>query len=205
MMRWKGIAMSKELTWFYVFAESEAVVKKMPPELLKKIFVMLYEYAKTEEEPKFDNNEEFLSFQYLKKGVDVAKQHFQNRSEAGKKGMESRWHSNTPPTAKELPKTKLNVVEPEPKKPKTKIFKPPTVEEVKAYCMERKNGIDPDYFVDYYQRDNWIMKNGRKMSDWKAAVRTWERNNYSSGRTSTEDLTNDTSRYGEDSDLWANL
>ena len=203
-MRWKGIVMSKELAWFYVFAESEEVVKKMPPELFKKVILMLYEYFKTGEELKFENNEEFLSFQYLKKGVDVAKKHFENNRNRGLKGAEARWHSDPSPTTKS-PKAKLNVVEPEPKKSKTKIFKPPTVEEVKAYCMERKNGIDPDYFVDYYQRDNWIMKNGRKMSDWKAAVRTWERNNYSSGRTSTEDLTNDTSRYGEDSDLWANL
>lgn len=53
-------------------------------------------------------------------------------------------------------------------------FKPPTVDEVKAYCLERKNGIDPDRFVDYYTATGW-MRGKTKMKDWKAAVRTWER------------------------------
>lgn len=56
---------------------------------------------------------------------------------------------------------------------KRKRFTPPTVEEVSSYCIERKNGIDPQAFVDYYEARGWnIGKN--KMKDWKAAVRTWE-------------------------------
>ena len=61
-------------------------------------------------------------------------------------------------------------------KPHTARFTPPTVEDVRQYCQERKNGIDPEYFVDYYQRSGWIMSNGQRMKDWKAAVRTWEQN-----------------------------
>ena len=57
-------------------------------------------------------------------------------------------------------------------------FNPPTVEEVAAYCKERNNGIDAQHFVDYYTQGNWVMKNGRKMADWRAAVRTWEGNGY---------------------------
>lgn len=52
-------------------------------------------------------------------------------------------------------------------------FVPPTVEEVKAYCLERKNGIDPQAFVDHYTANNW-MRGKTKISDWKACVRTWE-------------------------------
>lgn len=55
-------------------------------------------------------------------------------------------------------------------------FTPPTLEEVTAYCKERGNGIDPQRFIDYYSVSGWIMKSGRKMRDWKAAVRTWEGN-----------------------------
>lgn len=56
-----------------------------------------------------------------------------------------------------------------------KSFTPPTVEEVKAYCTERNNGIDAEHFVDYYTSNGWkVGKN--QMKDWKAAVRTWERN-----------------------------
>ena len=57
----------------------------------------------------------------------------------------------------------------------TKVFTPPTIEEVQEYCNERMNGIDAEQFVDYYQTRGWVV--GKvKMKDWKAAVRTWERN-----------------------------
>ena len=67
-----------------------------------------------------------------------------------------------------------------------KRFTPPTVEEVDAYCRERNNGINAQHFVDYYTQGNWILKNGRKMSDWKAAVRTWEGNGYNNRSSPTK-------------------
>jgi hypothetical protein len=57
--------------------------------------------------------------------------------------------------------------------PKSKRFVPPTVEEVKAYCLERGNCVDPQRFVDYYSSNGWMVGKN-KMKDWKAAVRTWE-------------------------------
>lgn len=55
-----------------------------------------------------------------------------------------------------------------------KRFKAPTLEEVRAYCTERGNHVDPQRFVSYYQANGWkVGKNG--MKDWRAAVRTWER------------------------------
>lgn len=56
-------------------------------------------------------------------------------------------------------------------------FVPPTAVEVWAYCHDRKNGIDGEQFVDYYAARGWKMTNGKLMVDWKAAVRTWEKNN----------------------------
>lgn len=56
-----------------------------------------------------------------------------------------------------------------------RVFKKPTVEEVAAYCRERKNKIDAQQFVDHYSSNGWRV--GRTaMKDWKAAVRTWEKN-----------------------------
>lgn len=55
-----------------------------------------------------------------------------------------------------------------------KRFRPPTVEEVEAYCFERNNKVDAERFVDYYTANGWkVGKN--PMKDWKAAVRNWER------------------------------
>ncbi len=48
-------------------------------------------------------------------------------------------------------------------------FIPPTVEQVRDYCYERQNDIDPEYFVDYYTSEGWIG-----ITDWKAKIRVWE-------------------------------
>jgi hypothetical protein len=56
-----------------------------------------------------------------------------------------------------------------------KSFKKPSLDEVKQYCSERKNNIDAEKFIDYYDSNGW--KIGRTpMKDWKAAIRTWEKN-----------------------------
>lgn len=57
-----------------------------------------------------------------------------------------------------------------------KSFKKPTLEEVESYCEERKNNINAQKFIDYYESNGW--KVGRaSMKDWKACIRTWEQRN----------------------------
>jgi hypothetical protein len=53
-------------------------------------------------------------------------------------------------------------------------FAPPTVTEITAYCKERNNDVDAERFHDFYQAKGWMVGKN-KMSDWKAAVRTWEK------------------------------
>ena len=54
-------------------------------------------------------------------------------------------------------------------------FVKPTLQEVKAYCIERGNDVDPERFINHYEANGWMV--GRnKMKDWRAAVRNWERN-----------------------------
>lgn len=55
-----------------------------------------------------------------------------------------------------------------------KRFVAPTVEEVRSYCAERGNGIDPEAFVAFYASKGWVVGKS-PMKDWQAAVRTWER------------------------------
>ena len=53
-------------------------------------------------------------------------------------------------------------------------FKKPTLDEVKNYCILRKNNIDAEAYMDFYESKGWQI--GKEiMKDWKAAVRTWER------------------------------
>lgn len=59
-------------------------------------------------------------------------------------------------------------------KEKRKRFTPPTVDEVKAYCLERNNGIDPEAFTAFYASKGWKVGNSQ-MKDWKQAIITWEK------------------------------
>ena len=61
-------------------------------------------------------------------------------------------------------------------------FVPPTVEEVRAYCLERGNLVDAQRFVDHYTANGWKIGGKSAMKDWKAAVRTWEHNGVGAGR-----------------------
>lgn len=56
---------------------------------------------------------------------------------------------------------------------KEKKFKKPTLEEVKKYCRERNNNVDPERFINFYESKGWMVGKN-KMKDWKACVRTWE-------------------------------
>jgi len=56
---------------------------------------------------------------------------------------------------------------------KKAFFKKPTLDEVKNYCILRKNNIDASAFIDFYVSKNFMIGKN-KMKDWKACVRTWE-------------------------------
>jgi hypothetical protein len=59
---------------------------------------------------------------------------------------------------------------------KRKRFVPPTLQEVKDYCSERKNNVDAERFYDYYSANGWVQGKNKPIKDWKACVRTWEKN-----------------------------
>jgi predicted phage replisome organizer len=56
-------------------------------------------------------------------------------------------------------------------------FQKPSLDEVKAYCKERNNTIDAQYFIDSNDAKGWVVgKLCTPMKDWRATIRTWERN-----------------------------
>lgn len=65
-----------------------------------------------------------------------------------------------------------------------RTFKKPSVEDVKEYCLERGNNVDPESFVSFYESKGWMVGKNH-MKDWKAAVRTWEK----SRKTSVDSTT----------------
>lgn len=76
------------------------------------------------------------------------------------------------------PNTKPN------RKRKEKPFVPPTLEEVEAYCMERKNNVDAKRFFDYFTASDWVDSKGNKVKNWKQKIITWEGYSNSEGTNS---------------------
>ena len=96
------------------------------------------------------------------------------------KQVESRYVSGCHQVATRNPLNKGNKGNKEIERKKEKgssAFAPPTIDEVKAYCAERGNSVNPDKWISHYEANGWLV--GRnKMRDWKAAIRTWEHSDY---------------------------
>ena len=54
-----------------------------------------------------------------------------------------------------------------------KLFTIPMISEVESYCLERKNNIEPESFINFYDSKGWMVGKN-KMKDWRACIRTWE-------------------------------
>jgi hypothetical protein len=70
-------------------------------------------------------------------------------------------------------------------KKKSRRFTPPSLEEVKQYCQERGNQVDPESFVAFYESKGWMIGKN-KMKSWKSAVITWEKRGNSDGNKRQE-------------------
>ena len=67
-------------------------------------------------------------------------------------------------------------------------FIPPTLEEVRSYCEERKNNVDAQKFIDYYSSNDWKDSRGKNVINWKQKlIANWEKDR-------SEDIVYDTSK-----------
>lgn len=65
-------------------------------------------------------------------------------------------------------------------------FTKPSLEDVKGYLKERGvTSFKADQFLDYYESKGWLIGK-TPMKDWRAAVRTWERNDINKGVSKPE-------------------
>jgi len=69
------------------------------------------------------------------------------------------------------------------KKKGAKRFTPPSLDEVKAYILEKQYDIDGEYFINFYESKGWMIGKN-KMKDWKATIRGWNTRNEKNRQTS---------------------
>ena len=162
-----------------------------------KVYDCICEYAFKGKEPT-GNGLVKTVFLLIKPLLDESYKRYISKVKNGSKGGAPKGNANAKKTTEKQPKTtennqdnninnninninnniNKNIFIGDKSPTKTTKFSPPTVGEVKAYCLERQNGIDAERFVDYYTAHGWQVGKS-KMKDWKAAVRTWEKNNNS--------------------------
>ena len=54
-----------------------------------------------------------------------------------------------------------------------RVFKKPTIEEIKNYIVEKNLNVDANTFYDYFNENNWVDSKGNKVKSWKQKLITW--------------------------------
>lgn len=166
--------------YFQYYETFEKVVQQFKtPDAQAKFRSKIIEYGLYGTEPDELDDHEGIAWVFIKDLIDdqVHRREVQAANRA--KRITQPAYTNGEP---EDPETEEPA--PEEKKPAKRTrkpaepFTPPTVEEVDAYCKERRNGITGFEFCDYYTNVKdpaWTIGNQKKpMKDWRAAVRQWE-------------------------------
>ena len=164
----------KSFTFFGSFCDALSRIKNKTARC--DAYDAIIRYALNGTEPDLDSMADAaaLAFIMAKPVLDSSRK----KAEAGRIGGSSKTEANASNaeanTKRDRDRDREGILK-ESTKEKQPRFQAPTVDQVREYCRERKNNVDPQRFVSHYEAVGWkIGKN--PMKDWKAAVRTWERN-----------------------------
>lgn len=179
----------------FIFYESfRDAMRGLPAETQLALYNAIADYALYDMEPDFGSDGIAKGFfTLMRPQIDANNRKRDNGSRGGRPARETEPEPNdnqtiteakpndnqdgteAEPNAKEKAKAnaKENAKEKESCAEPPRRFTKPTVEEIRLYCRERGNVIDPQRFFDFYEAKGWRVGN-QPMKDWQAAVRTWE-------------------------------
>lgn len=163
-------------------------IEDLPDEYKPEFIQATINYGLYGENPPFkDRTLEMALWAKIARRIDAETEKYKVISEKRKEAAQRRYQQyqqRTEPAREEPAKTEQaeqkaatpeeSPAESQTEKPKKAVvFVKPTVEEIRAYCEERKNGLDAQAFFDFYESKGWKV-GAAKMKDWRASVRTWE-------------------------------
>ena len=184
--------------------------EEMTPEEIGQLTLAMIRYSRDGSEPKFTDRALRFMWKAVRARLDADTEAYEERCrvnrENGAKGGAPLGNQN----ARKYNRTVYETTENNPEQPKQpdidididndidtdtkekskpkekapKRFSAPSLEEVREYCLERGNNVDPERFCDFYDSVGWKVGN-KPMKDWKAAVRTWERREEPKARSGT--------------------
>ena len=183
----------KQFTFYESFASALARIKSKAARC--DAYDAICNFALYGIEPDLDSipDAAAIAFDLIRPTLEASKRKAENgkrggKTEANEKQTESKTEANRKQTVseKENEKEKEGEIENECYIARARTrFVPPTLDEVIAYCQERGNSVDAERFVSFYESNGWkVGKN--PMKDWRAAVRTWERDNRPQAKTQTK-------------------
>ena len=163
-------------------------IEDLPDQYKTEFIQATINYGLYGENPPFkDGTLEMALWAKIARRIDAEAEKYKAISEKRKEAAQKRYQQyqqRTKPAREEPAKTEQaeqkaatpeeSPAESQTAKPKkAAAFVKPTVEEIRAYCEERKNGLDAQAFFDFYESKGWKV-GAAKMKDWRASVRTWE-------------------------------
>lgn len=205
---------------FILYTEQKAVIDKLTDEQAGRLIKAIYAHE-TGEEMELDSILDLVITPFLT-SLERNTEKYQKRVETNKKNIAKRWNeddtkntngkngiqndtndTNGNDSDSDSVSDNDNVNDLK-ENTKRKVFAKPTVEEVKAYCTERKNNVDANKFIDFYESKGWLIGKN-PMKDWKACVRTWEKtSNSSPPKPSNAYINPSQSEYDDLSGFYAN-
>ena len=186
--------MAAEKKSFVLYHDIRTPLELLTDEQRGKLFIALLDYSEHGELPDFDGAL-LMAFAFIRTSLDRDAEAWAGRNGGLAKAANASKASNASDAKQNKANlavpvnVPVNVPAPVPvnlstttgggrgtadKPPRASRFTPPTVDEVRDYCQERGNSVDPERFVDFYASKGWLVGK-TKMRDWRAAVRSWER------------------------------
>ena len=177
---------------FVMYESWGTAIEKMSNEQAGELIKAIYAYQKDPDAAPKDPALAFV-FELIKQQLDADSQRYKEacaaRSEAGKKGGRPKANASDKKQMVSEESKKSKCFSEKAKKAdndneydndlkentlegvKEKRFAPPTLQEVKDYCLKMGyTHVDAERFIDYYTSNGWMVGKNR-MKDWKAAAR----------------------------------
>ena len=171
------------ISLYYSYREQLEI---LPDDERGRLLIALLDYAQNGTIPDLSGASR-MAFAFIRAQIDRDSEKYEARCAKNRENIRKRWNPDDTDEYAGIPSYTKRTKEKEREKEKESVigrpsaakrararFKPPTVEEIAAYCRERGNDIDPQRFFDYNAARDWMLGK-TKMKDWRAAVRTWER------------------------------
>lgn len=179
-----------------IYKETADLVNRLSDEEAGILFKAASKYAFSGEETTFD--ERLLDFAYtvMKRDIDRAQERYakvceRNRVNGVKGGRpknpvepkethenplgfwETQQNPKKPTETETVTITKTVTKEKEKEREKPSGFKPPTIDDLKAYAAEKGyNQFNAERFWNFYESKNWMVGKN-KMANWRSAVSNW--------------------------------